>query len=128
MVFYNKTATIWNRTTSGPWEEETWIPTVIQYVRILSSRGTNIMKSGNSDADSIRLHISDDISEAPVPYAKPEDYIPGETYTLDNNTYFTDGDTSNEEPTKAFFDRSDVYHVSSVDRFDLIPHFEVWGR
>ena len=127
-LFYNKTATIWNKETDGVWETETWHPCVIRNVRILDSRGTNIQKSGNAQADRVRLHISDAISEPELPYAKPEEWVPEETYTLDDKTFFSEGDTSDETPDKAFFERSDVFHVSSVDRFDLIPHFEAWGR
>lgn len=127
-IFYVNTATIWNKKESGAWEETTWFPTVIENVRVLESRGTNIQKSGNVQADSVRLHISDEHSRPDKPYATPEEWIPYESYTLDENTYFSKGDTSEEEPTKAFFERSDVFHVSSVDRFDLMPHFEVWGK
>lgn len=127
-VFYAKTATIWNKAMDGVWETETWFPCVIQNVRIQDSRGANIQKSGIEQADRVRLHISDAVSRPDLPYAKPEEWVPGDSYTLDEQTFFSVGDTSEEEPNKEFFERSDVFHVSSVDRYDLIPHFEVWGR
>lgn len=127
-IFYNRTATIWNKQEDGVWEEEVWFPTVIENVRILVSRGNNIQKSGNTEADSARLHIHDSISEPDKPYTKPEEWTAGSTYTLDKNTFFSIGDTSQITPDKDFFNRSDVFHISSVDRFEIIPHFEVWGR
>lgn len=127
-VFYKDVATIWNKTTTGGWEEETWFPTVVENVRIQDSRGLNIQKSGNEQSDKVRLHISDDLSKPDKPYAKPEEWVPGETYTLNGESYFSIGDMSEMEPDKRFFERSDVFRISNVDRFDLIPHFEVWGK
>ena len=127
-IFYNMKCTVWNKAVSGTWQEETWFPTVIDAVRILETKGTNIQKSGNQQADAVRLHISDLFSKPDKPYATPEEWIPGETYTLNDQTFFSKGDTSAITPDKDFFARSDVFHISSVDRFEIIPHFEIWGR
>lgn len=140
--FYNKVCTIWNRSVDGLMETETWYPTVIENVRILVSRGNNIQASGNSSADSCRLHISDWYSEASKPFLPPEQWshlVQSEKsnfYTLeDKDSFFTEGDTSNISyiNKKQFFqwmkqNARNCFKISSVDRFEIVPHWEVWGK
>ncbi len=142
--FYNKTVTVWNRHVDSIWEKETWFPAVIGNARLLVSRGNNIQNSGNAAADSARLHISDEISVPAKPYLPPEVWgrlQPDEKkayFTLDsgNESFFTEGNTSGvnaEEYGDGFFsfmkeNYSNCFRITSVDRFEIIPHFEVWGK
>lgn len=142
-IFYNKTVTIWNKYTDGLWEMEYWIPTVIQNVRLLVSQGNNVQNSGNAAADSARLHIDDLISVPSKTYVPPADWkrLPedekGNFFTLEseNDSFFVEGDTTSEDASlqENFFEYmkvnySNCFKISSVDRFDIIPHFEVWGK
>lgn len=141
--FYNKTVTIWNKYSDGVWEAETWIPTVIKNVRLLVSRGNNIQNSGNISADSARLHISDEISLPDKPYLPPDSWRnleqdnKSDYFTLDaeGEGFFVEGDTSSvcASAYDNFFEHmkqnyTNCFKISSVDRFDIIPHYEVWGK
>lgn len=142
-AFYNKTVTIWNKSADGLWETEAWYPTVIKNVRLLVSRGNNIQNSGNAAADSARLHIDDSISDPARPYVPPADWkrLPDDekekffTLESENDSFFVEGDTTSENPSlqENFFEHmkmnySNCFKISSVDRFEVIPHFEVWGK
>jgi hypothetical protein len=139
--FYNRTVTIWNKYVDGLLETEIWLPTLIKNVRILVSRGNNIVTSGLESADSARLHISDSVSELGKPYKSASEWnklVQTEKpnfFTLDseNDTFFVEGDTVALEPKDNFFDYmkrnyTNCFKVTSVDRFDIIPHWEVWGK
>ena len=142
-IFYNKTVTIWNRYSNGLWQNEVWLPTLIENVRLLVSRGNNIQNSGNAAADSVRLHISDAESIPKKPYMAPADWNKRTSeeksnyFTLEseNSSFFVEGDTTGVDPTTQdnFFEYmkanySNCFKITSVDRFECIPHFEVWGK
>ena len=124
-LFYKDTVTVWNWQEAGNnlWAEGSWIPTVIENTRLLVSRGNNIQTSGNAEADTARLHVHDEWSS-----------WDGDLHLVaDGKAFFTAGDTSRETPTGNFFEAMekkypDVYMITSVDRFDIIPHWEVWGK
>ena len=141
--FYCKTVTIWNKCIDGLWEKEVWIPTVIKNVRLLVSRGNNIQNSGNAAADSARLHISDTVSKSQKKYMSYAEWTALSTseresyYTLEseNNSFFVEGDSSKEDASAQtnFFEYmkesyANCFRITSVDRFEVIPHFEVWGK
>lgn len=141
--FYCKTVTIWNRYIDGLWEKEVWVPTVIENVRLLVSRGNNIQSSGNAAADSARLHISDALSVSQKSYLPCAEWQSldvserSDFYTLEseNSSFFVEGDYSNEDGSalENFFEYmktkySNCFRITSVDRFEVIPHFEVWGK
>lgn len=142
-VFYTDTVTIFNKfaTKNSLENHDVWYPTVIENARLLVSKGTNVIKSGLESADAARLHIDDELSTPSKPY-KPRsewDQLPAEGrasyFTLDSDkgTFFVEGDVSGEQPTANFFEAmkkkyDNCFRVSSVDRFGLIPHFEVWGK
>jgi len=142
-VFYIDTVTIFNRNTTKNTlgVDEKWFPTVIRNVRLLVSRGTNIMKSGLEAADSARLHIDDELSSSDKPFkVRAEwdsltDAKKSEYWTLDSDkgSFFIEGDHSGDEVTSNFFEvmkkkYNNCFRISSVDRFGLIPHWEVWGK
>ena len=143
-VFYNKTVTIWNKYVSGIYEDEIWLPTLIKDVRLVISKGNNVMKSGLENIDSARLHIDDNISDTSKPYLEPTEWnkLPEDEkanyYTLDsmNDSFFVEGDLTEEDYSKhpaTFFEYmkqtyNNCFRINKVDRFDLIPHFECWGK
>lgn len=122
--FYKDTVTIWSQQeASGLWGDGEWIPKVIRNARLLVSRGNNIQTSGNKEADSARLHIHEQLSSwdgTLLPVA-------------DGKAFFTEGDTSAEQTAGNFFENMkkkypNVFMITSVDRFGIIPHWEVWGK
>lgn len=137
-TLYQKTVTIWNYLAGGTWTKETWYPTVISNVRLVVSKGNNVLRSGLATADTARLHISDDISIPDKAYINPIAWQnhPDTYYTLVSNdhSFFTEGDSSTEDSTQSnFFEYmksryEHCYKISSVDRFEVIPHFEVFGK
>ena len=142
-VFYVDTVTIWNKYVDGIWEKEIWLPTLIENARLLVSRGNNIQNSGNSSADSARLHISDMESNAKKPYIDPAQWnamTPDEkeryfTLESENNSFFVEGDCTGVKASEheSFFEYmknsyQNCFRITSVDRFEIIPHFEVWGK
>lgn len=141
--FYNKTVTIWNKYTDGLMETETWLPTLIKNVRLLVSKGNNVMNSGLDAADSARLHIMDGISDLNKPYLDPiawgklsaEEKAEYFTLESENDSFFAEGDTSEVDPSgkENFFDfmkknQYNCFKITSVDRFEIIPHWECWGK
>ncbi len=140
--FYNKTVTIWNRHVDTVWEKESWFPTVIENVRLIVSKGNNVMTSGLDTADTARLHISDQISTSDKPYMDPVEWNKLEAaekkeyYTLEsqNHTFFVEGDASEESgEVENFFEYmkenyNNCFRITSADRFEIIPHYECFGK
>lgn len=141
--FYNKTVTIWNKYTDGLMETEIWLPTLIENVRLLVSKGNNVMNSGLDTADSARLHIMDGVSTPGKPYLDPIVWrnLPSEekakhfTLESENDSFFVEGDVTavnSADKTNFFNFMKENYHncfkITSVDRFEIIPHWECWGK
>jgi hypothetical protein len=141
--FYNKKVTIWNKYVDGLLETETWIPTLIENVRLLVSKGNNQQTSGLENANSARLHIADGISISQKEYVSPSDWKKlsneekANCYTLESeeDSFFVEGDSTNVDSSDNinFFDYmkenyDNCYKITSVDRFEIIPHFEIWGN
>ena len=145
-LFYDRVVTVWNKkviANARLGSPEEWFPTVLNNVRLLVSRGNNVMKSGLETADSVRLHILDGVSIADglktyvsrIEFDALDDSGRQNHWTLDsdNNTFFVEGDVSSEVVYDNFFELmkkkyNNCYRVSNVDRFELIPHWEVWGK
>lgn len=136
MLLYNKTVTIFNHATEDLMEDETWYPTVLHNVRLIETKGLNVSKSGSADADSAKLHIKlEGLKKTfmePVAWSQLDDK--SEAFTLcQEKDFFVVGDASYEEVTGDFFNHmkanfDGVYQITSVDKFELIPHLEVGGR
>lgn len=137
-IFYNKTVTVYHRTTEGLMEKETWHPTVLKNVRLLVNRGENISKSGMESADSAKLFIK--TSNLSIPYKKPLEWQnlsaedKAKCFTLvSGEDFFVEGDTSAEEISESGFfsymkgKYDNCFKVTNVDVFELIPHLEVGG-
>ncbi len=118
------------------------MPTVLENVRLIISKGNNVITSGLDTADTARLHISDSISISEKPYLDPVEWSKLEAaekqgyYTLEsqNHTFFVEGDTSEEVTDKENFfeymkeNYNNCFKITSVDRFEIIPHYECFGK
>ena len=137
-IFYNKAVTVYNRTTEGLMEKETWYPTVLKDVRLLITKGENVSKSGMESADSAKLFIKTNNSSKE--YKKPLEWQnlsaedKAKAFTLTSGVdFFVEGDTSAEVPTESDFfsymkeKYDNCFKVTNVDVFELIPHLEVGG-
>jgi hypothetical protein len=136
-IFYNKTVTIWNCSASDDlMESETWYPTVLHNVRLRETQGANVAASGIDEADSAILHVLTTNLvkpyKAPIEWSKSEDKT--ESFTLcQDKDFFVVGDVSDVVPTSEFLrymkaNYDGVYQITHVDKYDLIPHFEIGGR
>lgn len=133
--FYNKTVTVYNKTTAdGVMGGDIWHAYVLENVRLLVSKGTNVSKTGLETADSAKLYV-----DLPRPYLAPIEWQneadKAEYFTFQEQSgFFVEGDTTKEDTTKDDFfqymkDKYDnCFMVSTVDKFDLIPHLEVGGK
>lgn len=137
-IFYNKTVTIWNRATSDDvLGDDEWYPTVISGVRIRETQGANITTTGLKEADKVKLHIMTD--SLPKPYLDPLQWESlddkSEAFTLQSDKdFFVVGDVSDVEQRAAnFYDYMEkhydgVFRISTIDKYEVIPHFEVGGQ
>lgn len=138
-IFYNKTVTVYNKTSDDLVGTETWYPTVLQNVRLLVTKGANVSKSGMDSADAASLYIKPELfPEGSKPYLQPKEWqnsTEKESYFTftGGEDFFVEGDTSTEEILEdGFFsymkERYDnCFKVTNVDKYDLIPHLEVGG-
>lgn len=138
-IFYNKTVTVYNRTTDDLMGAEKWYPTVLENVRLLITKGANISKSGMASADAVNLYVKPELfPEKSKSYLQPKEWQNSEekenyfTFT-DGEDFFVEGDTSAEEILEEDFfsymkeKYDNCFKVTNVDKYDLIPHLEVGG-
>lgn len=139
-IFYNKTITVYNKTSDGLMGTETWYATVLKNVRLLVAKGANISKSGIESADAASLFVKPGLLQKDC-----KGYLPAKEwhrmpakcknffYTFTSGEdFFVEGDTSQEEYMEEFFTYMEgkydnCFKVTNVDRYDLIPHLEVGG-
>lgn len=139
-IFYNKTVTVYNKTTDDLMGTETWYTTVLRNVRLLVTKGANISKSGMDSADAASLHVKPELLQDGC-----KEYLPAKEWQrmpdkckeffftfVSGEDFFVEGDTSGEEYTEEFFTYmkekyDNCFKVTNVDRYELIPHLEVGG-
>lgn len=139
-IFYNKTVTVYNKTSDDLMGTETWYATVLENVRLMVTKGANVSRSGMDSADAASLYVKfemlQDGCKAYLP-AKEWQRMPDKckkfffTFTSGED-FFVDGNTSTEEAGEDFFSYmkekyDNCFKVTNVDRYDLIPHLEVGG-
>ncbi len=138
---FTDTVTIFNHYEDKKNGISIWYPTVLDGVELQVAKGINVSKSGNDNADSANLHIkiNADIRRA---YKKPKEYKALEEkqgyFTLKPDDFFMEGGYDNTpvddgDYPNGFFEfmkkaYDDVYNITTVDIFKVIPHFEVGGK
>lgn len=136
-IFYNKTVTVYNRYENED-GNEVWLPTVLENVRLLITRGENVSKSGMESADSAKLFIK--TNKLAKSYKKPLEWQnlsaegKRECFTLTSaDDFFVEGDTGTEEILESDFfsymkgKYDNCFKITNVDTYELIPHLEVGG-
>lgn len=148
-AIYKQTVTVFNRVD----EDGTimWYPTVIENVHLIIDRAIIISTYGEQSSDNAKLHIKYEPSE-------DGDIVAGKVYMTpkmfrnsgepSNNITFAFGDKfdfimsgafEEEGPFKdddykgGFFNYmnktyDEVFAISNVSKFNLIPHFEILAR
>lgn len=148
---YDKTITLFNRYSSRL--GDTWYPTVIHNVQLIADKSAIIAQYGAESSDKALLHIRyETIDGVPViagkPYKTPKEWDRQTNDLLSQTLTFTDGQyfdffmlgeyeseqpISDDEYTDGFYNYinsnyDNVFAVTSVGLYSLIPHFEITGK
>lgn len=146
---FNDTVTIFNYIEDKKKGLYKWSVSVIHNVETQISKGQNVIKSGNENADTLYISIplktsNNKMFADGIEYCKPNAFKALEdkegAFTLKEKDFIAVGDYSiifgnilNEEDyagglfeyMKKTYD--DVYNINTVDIFKGIPHIEVRG-
>lgn len=150
---YQDTITLFNRKPGERGQSDTWYPTVIKGVNLLVDRAAIMAKYGPESKDSASLHIryqakNGEIaivcdSETVKPWMPPKEWDRTEdSLTFSGGTKFdffwkgewNEGIVTDEEYLDEGFygymnrTKDNVFAISSVARYTVIPHFEIMGK
>ena len=148
---YDKTITLFNRYSSRL--GDTWYPTVIHNVQLIADKSAIIAQYGAESSDKALLHIRyETVDGMPViagkPYKTPKEWdrqtndLLSQTLTFTDGQYFDFfmlGEYESEQPisddayTDGFYNYinsnyDNVFAITSVGLYSLIPHFEITGK
>ena len=140
-IFYNKTVTVYNKTSDDLMGTETWYATVLKNARLLVTKGANVSKSGMDSADAASLYVKPELlQDGCKKYLPAKEWLrmPDKckdyffTFTSGED-FFVEGNTSSENISESDFflymkeKYDNCFRVTNVDRYELIPHLEVGG-
>ena len=141
---YTDTVTIFNRIRGDRGEPDTWLPTVIKGVNLNIDRAAILAKYGAECQDKAILNIrynpdgmmvADKRWQEPMAWNHSDDtltFAPAKDFfwagewdggAVSDDGFGTDGFYGHMNRTK-----DNVFLISSVARYSVIPHFEVMGR
>ena len=146
---YKQTITLFNRKTVDG--ETVWYPFTIDGVHLIMDKAIIISTYGEQSQDNVKLHIryTPGANGAVVSgkvYMLPKEWArngePSENFTLgfgDDFDFIMEGDYGSTEPildddyNKGFYNYmnknyDNVFAISSVSKFNLIPHFEIGAK
>jgi len=146
---YKQTITLFNRRTVNG--KTTWYPFVLDGVHLIMDKAIIISTYGEESQDNVKLHIRYvPSSEGAVVngkvYMLPKQWNregdPSSNFTLgfgDDFDFIMEGDYGSEEPIdddsyrNGFYNfmnknYDNVFAISSVSKFNLIPHFEIGAK
>lgn len=139
VLFGNDTVTLFNRHMDKTTEKETWIPTLLTNVNLVSEKKTTRTTRGLEDGSSATLFVDAYASEKdyliPADYEKMslEDRKGCYTFRPDKDFFVRGNLESEESQPEGFFEYilnhyDDVFRVTSVKPYDdVMPHVEVGG-
>jgi hypothetical protein len=143
---YQDTITLFNRKPGDRGNPDAWYPTVIENVNLNVDRAAILAKYGPESQDKAVLFVryttdGENILVSGKPWALPKAW-PG---TEDSLTFGTDGDffwqgewdggivTDEQYGSEGFYGymnrtHDNVFSVTSVAKYSVIPHFEIMGK
>nr|DAU70685.1 MAG TPA: hypothetical protein [Caudoviricetes sp.] len=149
---YDKTITVFNKYVNQK-DEIFWYPTVIKGVQLIVDKSANIEKTGLDTADTATLHVLYRMVSAekvvsgkkylePKKWAKQINDTLGHTITFASSDFFIEGEyderlISDEDYQSrrdgGFYDymnknHDNVFLITNVGTYTLIPHFEIGGK
>ena len=125
-----------------------WYPTVLNNVDLNADKAAILARYGASSSDRAKLHVAYRISNGEIKignytYVRPENYN-GESGTITFadglefsffSSFAWDGEAviSDNDYEQGFYNylnslSGEVYAVSSVAMYSVIPHFEIMGK
>ncbi|MCM1245984.1 MAG: hypothetical protein NC293_10120 [Roseburia sp.] len=138
------TVTVFNFFEDQESGECRWYPKVLHGVELQTAKGIVADTKGVDTADKASLHIpySGNMTVCGYDYRKP---LAWQAYddktqciTIAENDFFVEGAfdlavVDEADYPEGFYEHmrasyDDVYNITSVNRYDTIPHFEVGGR
>ena len=146
---YKQTITLFNRKTVDG--VTTWYPFLIEKVHLIMDKSIIISTYGEQSQDNAKLHIrylptQKGAAVGEKTYLLPKEWEkngdPEKNFTLghgDNFDFIMEGDYGSSEPIsdddypKGFYNYmnknyDNVFAISTVSKFNLIPHFEIGAR
>lgn len=141
---YNTTVTVFNRYKSKQLGT-TWYPHVLHGCYFNADKGANIAKTGLDNADTAKLHVQvsgDKIGKLKYLPPKEWDGQPNDMYMTtvtfsEGEDFFVLGEFDETPVNDADYNEGfyqymndqydDVYKITTVGRYKLIPHFEIGG-
>lgn len=146
---FNTTVTVFNLYKSEQMGTATWYPHVVKNCYFIADKSANIEKTGLENADSAKLHIPYkkdglNVMIGELQYIPPKGWNNQTNDKYDTTITFTDGEdffVVGEYPEKPVNDSDyrgglfgylnrtmdHVYRITSVGKYNLIPHFEIGG-
>ena len=150
---YKDTVTLFNRYTTTD-RKIVWYPTVLRGVNLNVDKASIVAKYGSNSQDNavlnVKYHSGDDAVMVgdkryllPKEWSKQTEDALAESLTFTTGKeefdFFYEGEWDREEPildedyTSGFYsymnnNYDNVFAITSVSRFSVIPHFEVVGK
>ena len=149
---YDKTVTVFNKYTDQA-KNIYWYPHVLTGIDLIVDKSANIARTGLDGADTANLHVKYAVSDGQktvnsIPYLPPKEWsaqvneeLP-KSLTFASGDFFIEGEYSEEiisdsdystRVDSGFYDyinkrRDNVFLVTNVGVYGMIPHFEIGGK
>lgn len=150
---YKDTVTLFNRYTTKD-RKIVWYPTVLHGVNLNVDKASIVAKYGSNSQDNAVLNVKyhsgdntvmveDKRYQLPKEWSKQSEDVLAESMTFATDTqefdFFYEGEWEGKEPildeeyTSGFYSYmnnsyDNVFAITSVSKYNVIPHFEVVGK
>ena len=152
-ALYKQTVTLFNRVKDKISGDSIWYPTVLHGVHLVVDKSSTWGMQGGRETDDVRLHVRYGIGEDGIvigekPWYEPKAWRkliePEKAITFafgdDDFDFFMEGEfnelpapISDDSFKKGFYNYmnanyDNVFAITSVSKYNLIPHFEIMAR
>lgn len=156
-AIYKQTVTLFNRVQMfehGNEDQCVWFPTVLKGVHLIVDQSSRWDTQGGATSDNVRLHVRYVIQDGQImvgdkPYYPPKVWrqlaMPETCLTFNYGSqtdfdFFVEGEydefnlpVADEQYDKGFYNYmnkkcDNVFAITSVSKYNLIPHFEIMAR
>lgn len=152
-AIYKQTVTLFNRIRDAYTEDVVWYPTVLHGVHLVVDKSSAWGMQGGRETDNVRLHVryavsGDSVLVGGKPWHEPKAWrklaAPETAITFgygdDDFDFFIEGEftdipgpISDDQFKNGFYNYmnanyDNVFAITSVSKYNLIPHFEIMAR